>query len=97
MAKEKADGLAQRYGADAKTCGYFQLHQFADVEHAEVWRSLLSAEIAADPQQAEAALMQPSVQRSRCGTCWTEWKRGAPRWLGRAGLRPASADVSDIR
>ncbi len=56
VAKEKADGLAQRYGADAKTCGYFQLHQFADVEHAEVWRSLLSAEIAADPQQAEAAL-----------------------------------------
>jgi pyrroloquinoline-quinone synthase len=56
VAKEKADGLAQRYGADAKTCGYFQLHQFADVEHAEVWRELLSAEIAADPQQAEAAL-----------------------------------------
>ncbi len=56
VAKEKADGLAQRYGADAKTCGYFQLHQFADVEHAEVWRELLSAEIASDPQQAEAAL-----------------------------------------
>lgn len=56
VAKEKADGLAQRYGADAKTCGYFQLHQFADVEHAEVWRTLLSAEIAGDPQQAEAAL-----------------------------------------
>ena len=56
VAKEKADGLAQRYGADAKTCGYFRLHQFADVEHAEVWRSLLSAEIAVDPQQAEAAL-----------------------------------------
>jgi pyrroloquinoline-quinone synthase len=56
VAKEKADGLAQRYGADAKTCGYFQLHQFADVEHAEVWRSLLSAEIATNPHQAEAVL-----------------------------------------
>ena len=33
VAKAKADGLAQRYGADAKTCGYFKLHQFADVEH----------------------------------------------------------------
>ena len=40
VAKEKADGLAQRYGADAKTCGYFKLHQFADVEHADVWRDL---------------------------------------------------------
>jgi len=56
IAKSKADGLAQRYGADAKTCGYFQLHQFADVEHAEVWRNLLRAEIAADPEKAEATL-----------------------------------------
>ena len=56
VAKEKADGLAQRYGADAKTCGYFKLHQFADVEHSEVWRELLSAEVSAHPEQAEAAL-----------------------------------------
>lgn len=56
VAKQKADGLAQRYGADAKTCGYFELHQFADVEHSDVWRELLSAEIAAHPEQAEAAL-----------------------------------------
>ena len=56
VAKSKADGLAQNYGADAKTCGYFTLHQFADVEHAEVWRGLLSAEIASNPDQGEAAL-----------------------------------------
>jgi pyrroloquinoline-quinone synthase len=56
VAKEKADGLAQRYGADAKTCGYFKLHQFADVEHSHVWRELLSAEVMANPEQAEAAL-----------------------------------------
>jgi pyrroloquinoline-quinone synthase len=56
VAKEKADGLAQRYGADAKTCGYFKLHQFADVEHSHVWRELLSAEIAANPEQAEDVL-----------------------------------------
>jgi len=56
IAKQKADGLAQRYGADAKTCGYFTLHQFADVEHAEVWRELLSAEVAAHPEQTTAAL-----------------------------------------
>jgi pyrroloquinoline-quinone synthase len=56
VAKQKADGLAQRYGADAKTCGYFTLHQFADVEHSEVWRELLSAEVTANPELAEAAL-----------------------------------------
>ena len=56
VAKTKADGLAQRYGADAKTCGYFTLHQFADVEHSHVWRELLSAEVAAHPEQAGPAL-----------------------------------------
>src|ERR1017187_5618508 len=56
VAKAKADGLAERYGADAKTCGYFKLHQFADVEHSHVWHELLSAEIAAHRGEAEAAL-----------------------------------------
>jgi pyrroloquinoline-quinone synthase len=56
VAKAKADGLAERYGADAKTCGYFKLHQFADVEHSDVWREKLSAEIASHPDQSEAAL-----------------------------------------
>jgi pyrroloquinoline-quinone synthase len=56
VAKAKADGLAERYGADAKTCGYFTLHQFADVEHAQVWQELLTAEVGAHPEEAEAAL-----------------------------------------
>ena len=56
VAKQKADGLAQRYGADARTCGYFTLHQFADVEHSTVWRELLIAEVTAHPEQADAAL-----------------------------------------
>ena len=56
VAKTKADGLAELYGADAKTCGYFTLHQFADVEHAHVWRELLSAQVAAHPEQSEGAL-----------------------------------------
>ena len=56
IAKTKADGLVKYYGADATTCGYFTLHQFADVEHSHVWRELLSAEIAAHPDQAEAVL-----------------------------------------
>jgi pyrroloquinoline-quinone synthase len=56
VAKTKAEGLARHYGADAKTRGYFELHQFADVEHSHVWRELLSAEVAAHPEQATDAL-----------------------------------------
>jgi pyrroloquinoline-quinone synthase len=67
VAKAKADGLAERYGADTKTCGYFKLHQFADVEHAHVWRELLSAEIAAHPEQAESAL---SAAESAAKALW---------------------------
>jgi pyrroloquinoline-quinone synthase len=57
VAREKAKGLAERYGADAKTCGYFKLHQCADVEHSKVWRELLASEVEADPGQAEPALL----------------------------------------
>jgi pyrroloquinoline-quinone synthase len=56
VAKEKAEGLAERYDADAKTCGYFRLHQHADIEHSQVWRELLAAEVAAHPEQAEPLL-----------------------------------------
>ncbi len=56
VAKEKAEGLAKRYGADAATCAYFKLHQHADVEHSKVWRELLEAEVAAHLEQAEPAL-----------------------------------------
>lgn len=56
VAKEKAKGLAERYGADHKTCGYFKLHQFADVEHSAVWRELLAKEVEAHPEQGDAAL-----------------------------------------
>ena len=61
LPRQKADGLAERYGADAKTCAYFTLHQFADVEHAQVWHDLLSAEVAAHPEQAEAALQAAEI------------------------------------
>ena len=58
IAKEKAAGLTERYGADSRTAGYFKLHQTADVQHARVWRDLLTQEVDARPQQAEAALAQ---------------------------------------
>jgi pyrroloquinoline-quinone synthase len=67
VAKAKAEGLAERYGADVKTCGYFNLHQFADVEHAHIWRELLSAEIATHPEQAENAL---SAAESAARALW---------------------------
>ncbi len=58
IAKEKAAGLTERYGADNRTAGYFKLHQTADVEHSRVWRDLLAQQVAARPEQAEAALEQ---------------------------------------
>jgi pyrroloquinoline-quinone synthase len=56
IAKEKAQGLAARYGADGRTCGYFKLHQHADMEHAQVWRDLLAQQIEEHPEQAAQAL-----------------------------------------
>ena len=37
IAGTKADGLRERYGADAKTCNYFTLHSTWDVHHSKVW------------------------------------------------------------
>ena len=58
IAREKAQGLAERYGANKQTTAYFRLHQFADVEHSRVWRDLLSQEVEAHPEHAEGALAQ---------------------------------------
>ena len=56
VAKEKARGLRELYGADARTCGYFTLHQTADVHHARVWKQQLERELAANPEAAGEAL-----------------------------------------
>ena len=56
VAKEKARGLREMYGADEKTCGYFTLHATADVYHAQVWRQQLAARLQASPEAAEKAL-----------------------------------------
>ena len=56
IAKQKADGLAERYGADKRTCSYFRLHQHADVEHSQVWRDLLAQQVELNPEQAQGAL-----------------------------------------
>jgi pyrroloquinoline-quinone synthase len=56
IAKTKAEGLARHYDADATTRRYFTVHTVADVHHARVWRNALAAELAAHPEETEAAL-----------------------------------------
>jgi pyrroloquinoline-quinone synthase len=57
VAKEKARGLREMYGADAKTCGYFTFHVTADVHHSSVWREQLSSVVADNPEAQERALV----------------------------------------
>jgi pyrroloquinoline-quinone synthase len=56
IARTKAEGLKQHYAADMATSRYFALHQVADVYHAKVWRDAIEAELAAHPEETEAAL-----------------------------------------
>lgn len=56
IAREKAAGLKDHYGADSAATRYFTLHQTADVHHAEVWRKLIASELANKPAAAEEAL-----------------------------------------
>jgi len=56
IAAEKERGLRAWYGADDKTCGYFTLHQTADVYHAQVWRKLLEKQVEDNPEAAGKAL-----------------------------------------
>jgi pyrroloquinoline-quinone synthase len=56
VAKTKMEGLQNLYGADAKTCSYFTLHQTADVHHSQVWRDSLDAELAAHPEESDRAI-----------------------------------------
>jgi len=56
IAKEKAAGLKNRYGADSTTARYFTLHQTADVLHADIWRKLIANELAKAPEAAQESL-----------------------------------------
>jgi len=56
IARTKAEGLKQHYGADKATARYFTLHQTADVHHANVWRTAIEAELTAHPEDADRAL-----------------------------------------
>lgn len=56
IARTKAEGLEQHYGADKVTARYFTIHQTADVHHAKVWRDAIEAELVAHPEDADVAL-----------------------------------------
>ncbi|HXR16933.1 MAG TPA: iron-containing redox enzyme family protein [Terriglobales bacterium] len=56
IAKEKARGLREMYGADERATGYFTLHATADVYHSQVWCQQLAKRIEANPHMAEQAL-----------------------------------------
>lgn len=56
IARTKAEGLEQHYGADDATRRYFTLHVTADVEHTRVWHKALAAELEAHPEETEGAL-----------------------------------------
>jgi pyrroloquinoline-quinone synthase len=56
VAKEKARGLQEMYGADERATAYFTLHTTADVFHSQIWRQQLGKRLEANPQMAEQAL-----------------------------------------
>ena len=57
IAGAKARGLKEKYGADAKTCAYFTVHETADVHHARVWINQLEEQLRdAGPGVREQAL-----------------------------------------
>jgi pyrroloquinoline-quinone synthase len=56
VAAEKARGLRAMYGADEKTCEYFNVHTVADVYHARIWKHQLAKIVEANPQATERAL-----------------------------------------
>jgi len=56
VAREKARGLHEKYGADERATAYFTLHSTADVYHSQVWRQQLGKRVKAHPEQAGKAL-----------------------------------------
>jgi pyrroloquinoline-quinone synthase len=56
VAKEKARGLREMYGADERVTAYFTLHTTADVFHSQVWRQQLGKRLESNPQMTDKAL-----------------------------------------
>jgi pyrroloquinoline-quinone synthase len=58
IAREKARGLLESYGADAKTRAYFTVHQTADVHHARVWNEQLEKQVSHGDADCQAKALQ---------------------------------------
>jgi len=56
VAKEKARGLREMYGANEHVTAYFSLHTTADVYHSQIWRQQLGKQLQENPSAAERAL-----------------------------------------
>jgi pyrroloquinoline-quinone synthase len=56
IAKRKALGLRELYGADERSCRYFALHETADIGHARVWGEHLRQILQSHPELADEAL-----------------------------------------
>ncbi len=56
IAKVKARGLRELYGADERSCEYFALHKTADIHHARVWGGQLRYVLERNPELADEAL-----------------------------------------
>jgi pyrroloquinoline-quinone synthase len=69
VAREKARGLKEMYGADEPTCRYFTLHTTADVHHAQVWRELVERQLAT----AGAGAVQRTLEAAEA-TARTLWQ-----------------------
>ena len=63
IAREKARGLKDFYGADAKTCAYFTVHQTADVHHARVWIDQLERQLSGSSRESGEEALQ-SAERA---------------------------------
>lgn len=56
VAKEKARTLVTHYGANARTCRYFELHRLVDQNHSRVWKRELATLLSGKPALSEEAL-----------------------------------------
>lgn len=61
IAEAKAKGLREFYGADSKTCRYFDLHREADLEHSRVWIEQVENLLDREPESALTALAAAKI------------------------------------
>lgn len=61
IAGAKLKGLQEFYGADPKTCRYFDLHREADLEHSRVWIEQLETLLDREPENSRMAFAAARV------------------------------------